>query len=470
MKVRGRRAFGALLIALALSGSLIAVAAPNLGTAPGAAQALQRAPALATGRTQRLRAPIAGFDPLGQRQEGERLVSDLPEGRRAELTLDPGLQAHVAAVLRNYEVPYGALVALEPATGRVLAYVSHSSANPDAGDLARDPSPPAASVFKVVTGAALIDAGVQPSAQVCFGGGMSRLVASDLVDDPRRDRACASLSDAMAGSINTVFAKLSDRKLDRAVIERYAQAFGFGHALPFDAPARPSPAEVPDDRLELARTAAGFWHMHMSPLHGALIAATFANGGSMPRPFMIERVVDGSGRELYAGAPERFRQVISRSTAKAVGQMMLGTVAHGTARSAFHDPRGRPFLPGIAVAGKTGSLSSERPYRAYSWWVGYAPEAAPEIALAALVVNTPKWRIKASYLAREALRYQLVERKARKATPATAPASAATPGAPATAPDPALAPAAPASAPKPALAPAAPASAPKPALAPAAPK
>ncbi len=425
MEVRRRRAFAALLLAGALSGSLIAVAAPNLGAAPSAAQALNRAPALATGRTAtKVRTPIAGFDPLDHRLDGERLVSDLPAGRRAELTLEHGLQAHVTALLRNYAVPYAALVALDPATGRVLAYVSHSTANPDAGDLARDPSPPAASVFKVVTSAALVDAGVAPSTQVCYGGGASRLLANDLVDDPRRDRSCATLSDAMAGSINAVFAKLSDRNLDAERIDRYAQAFGFGHALPFDVPTRPSPAEVPGDQLERARTAAGFWHMHMSPLHGALIAATIANGGSMPRPFMVQRVLDANGHVEYAATAEAFRQVISRATAKTVGQMMLGTVSRGTARSAFHDTRGRPFLPGIAVAGKTGSLSSERPYRAYSWWIGYAPETAPEIALAALVVNTPKWRIKASYLAREALRYQLVERKAaqgRATVPEPAP-------------------------------------------------
>ena len=86
------------------------------------------------------------------------------------------------------------------------------------------------------------------------------------------------------------------------------------------------------------------------------------------------------------------------------------TVTEGTAHSAFYDPKGRPYLPGISVAGKTGSLSSERPYRSYSWWVGFAPEQAPEIALAALVVNTPKWRIKGSFVAREALREYLVER------------------------------------------------------------
>jgi peptidoglycan glycosyltransferase len=219
------------------------------------------------------------------------------------------------------------------------------------------------------------------------------------------------LAEALGSSINAVFAKLADRKLSPKVIERYAQAFGFGHALPFDVQTRLSPAEVPEQRLELARTAAGFWHTHMSPLHAALIAATIANDGVMPRPTLVSRVLDASGHALFASSPSAYRSVISRATARTVGHMMTETVAHGTARSAFHDPRGRPFLPGISIAGKTGSLSSDQPYRAYSWWIGFAPEDAPKIAVAALVVNTPKWRIKASYLAREALRYYLVERK-----------------------------------------------------------
>ena len=355
---------------------------------------------------------VSGFDPLVHHAAGALLVSDLPDGRVAELTLEPGLQEHLASVLRQYEVPYGAAVAIEPSTGRVLAYVSHSSANPDSGDLARDPSPPAASVFKVITASALVDAGVVPETRVCYGGGMQRLMDADLEDNPKRDRSCASMAEALGSSINAVFAKLADRKLSAKVVERYAQAFGFGHALPFDAQTRLSPAEVPEERLELARTAAGFWHTHMSPLHAALIASTIANDGVMPRPSLVNRVLDASGRALFAQSPSAYRNVISRATARTVGHMMTETVAHGTSRSAFFDPHGRPFLPGIKVAGKTGSLSSDQPYRAYSWWIGFAPEEAPQIAVAALIVNTPKWRIKASYLAREALRYYLVERKA----------------------------------------------------------
>jgi cell division protein FtsI/penicillin-binding protein 2 len=125
---------------------------------------------------------------------------------------------------------------------------------------------------------------------------------------------------------------------------------------------------------------------------------------------LIRRVTDAEGGSLFEHAPEVFRPVIPRATARRLGAMMERTVTRGTARSAFFDEHGAPFLPGIRVAGKTGSLTGESPYRAYSWWVGFAPADRPRIAVAALVVNTPRWRIKASYVARETLRQYLVRR------------------------------------------------------------
>lgn len=356
-------------------------------------------------------AQVTGFDPLSTRLSDGHVVSDLPNGRTAWLTLDPELQAHAQSILERYEVPFGALVAIEPSTGRVLAYASHSSADARAGDIARDPSAPSASVFKIITAAALVDAGLGPDTRTCYSGGFHRVTAADLNSDGRQ---CATLSEALGGSINTVFAKLADRHLDGARLERYASAFGYGHALPFDAPTRPSPAQVPSDRLEFARTAAGFWHTNLSPLHAAMIAATIANGGVMQRASMIDRVLDRQGNVVSQHEPRAYRSVIERRTAELVSQMMVRTVTHGTARSAFHDERGTPFLPGIKVAGKTGSLDQNDPYRAYSWWVGHAPADHPTIAVAALVVNTPLWRIKGSFLAREALRNYLVEKPARE--------------------------------------------------------
>lgn len=418
-------AFGAALAALVSSAGADAETPLILKEALVSKVALELEPAEATP----LASPRAleGFDPQNREREGDLYVAGMPGGRRAVLTLDPGLQERVEGILRRYEVPFGSVVALEPTSGRVLAYVSHSSANPDAGDLAIDPTPPTASVFKIITAAALVDAGVSADEEVCYRGGAGRIVARHLEDDPNANR-CSTLATAMGGSINAVFARLADRHLDVPTLSRYASAFGFGHRLPFDVTMAPSPAEVPAERLERARTAAGFWHMHMSPMHGALIAATIAADGQMPRPALVERVDDVSGQVHYQFEPETHRAVIPRRTAQAVGAMMERTVSRqGTGRSAFFDERGNPFLPDISVAGKTGTLSAERPYRGYTWFVGYAPADNPTIAVAALVVNTPRWRIKAAFLARETLRHYLVSAPARARRAEAQAASAETP-------------------------------------------
>ncbi len=376
-------------------------------TEPGTEASVTPAPTPAPRRAARPPA-LRHLDPRVHREEDGALLADLPGDQTALLTLDARLQASMEAYFERYEVPYAGLVAIEPSTGRVLAYVSHSSADPDAGDMARDASAPAASVFKIVTASALLEAGVLPGTEVCYHGGASSISLALLTPDPVHDTACASLSAALGRSLNVVFARLADQNLDPASLGRFASAYGFGEALPFDVPTHESEIDIPSDRLEFARTAAGFWHSHLSPLHGALIAATIANEGRMPRASMVDRVLDEEGHVTYETRPETFRSVVGARTARLVGQMMQRTVSEGTARRAFHDDHGRPFLPGMDVAGKTGTLSSERPYRGYTWWVGFAPADEPRIALAALVINTPRWRIKASHAAVEALRQYLV--------------------------------------------------------------
>lgn len=413
-----------LALALALIATGVGVAArPIAADAPdpaetgttaaaGAPRAARRAPEGDARRETRRPRSLRALDPRRHHAVDGALVSELADGSTAILSLDAGLQSAVEETLARYEVPWAGLVAIEPSTGRVLAYVSHSSAEPDTDvDYARDASAPAASVFKVITGAALLDAGVGPETRVCYHGGGSRLLREHLEEDPRRDTACATLTEAMGGSINAVFARLADRHLEPATLSRYASAFGFGEALPFDVATSPSAIDVPtEDRLEYARTAAGFWHSHLSPLHGALIAATIANDGRMPRASIVDEVIDREGHVAWTHEPTIHREVIGRLTARSLGRMMRRTVTHGTARRAFFDERGNPFLPGIEVAGKTGTLSEERPFRGYTWWVGFAPADRPTIAVAALVINRPEWRIKASFLAREALRHWLVVR------------------------------------------------------------
>jgi penicillin-binding protein A len=407
-QVQRRALFG---VSLAL---FVGAALGDLGPVGAAPAAEGRAPPRAKGPTRD--ALLKHFDPREHRLEDGRYRTELPQGYRAELTLDPGLQGFVTDLLRRYQVPQAGVVAIEPDTGKLLAYVSHAHTQDDAVDHVLDASPPAASVFKVVTGAALLDAGIAPDATTCYHGGASKLTAGELADNPKLDKACISLSGALGFSVNAVFGKLALKHLNEARLTRYASAFGFGERLPFDASTEVSVLDVPGERVEFARAAAGFWHMHMSPLHAGLLAATVANHGRMMRPLMVDKILGPGGRLVSRSEPQLHRSVIERRTAERLGRMMRMTVTRGTARKTFFDARGNPFLPGIEVAGKTGTLSKERPYRGYTWWIGYAPADAPKIAVAALVVNSPKWRIKAPYVAREALRYHLVEAPKRGAT------------------------------------------------------
>jgi cell division protein FtsI/penicillin-binding protein 2 len=120
---------------------------------------------------------------------------------------------------------------------------------------------------------------------------------------------------------------------------------------------------------------------------------------------IVERVVDGDGAVL-AVEPEPSRRVLRGEVARAVSRMMVGTTEYGTAHLGFHDRSNRPLLPGITVAGKTGSLNrpaTEGPFLAYSWFVGFAPAERPEVAVAVLLGNSTAWHKKAHQVARQLL-------------------------------------------------------------------
>jgi cell division protein FtsI/penicillin-binding protein 2 len=338
------------------------------------------------------------------RHEGGAYVAALPNGSRAELTIDLGLQARVDRLLRAHPTPYAAAVVLSVEDGRVLAMAGRSK-EPDksVAELTLTPWAPAASIFKLVTATALVERGIGPDTTVCYHDGVHSVEDSNLRSNPRLDRACHTLAYALAKSQNAIIARLAHDHLDAGALSHVARALGFGAPLPFALPVEASSARVPDGGLPFARTAAGFWNTTLSPLHGAYLAATLARGGVTPPLRLIERVVDRAGNAARpAPAPER--RVVAEAAARIVARMMVGTTEYGTARLGFRDRRtNRPLLPGIAVAGKTGTLDRRHPYVGYSWFVGFAPAERPEVAVAVLIGNGPRFHIKAHQVAREVL-------------------------------------------------------------------
>jgi cell division protein FtsI/penicillin-binding protein 2 len=351
---------------------------------------------------------------------GDGYFAATSDGGRAELTLDPGMQEATDEVLRVFAIPYAGAVVLSIPDGRVLAMVGRSAADPRLGaeELALRPWAPAASVFKVVSASALVElGGLSGATRTCYHGGVSAILPDNLVDIPKIDGRCDTLAYGIGKSQNAILAKLASRNLTADSLGRMGAAFGFGEAIPFELPVEPSHLDVPAEPLEFARTAAGFWHSTLSPMHGALLAATIANQGVMPAPTLVGRAVaaDGAPVALPVASP---RRVVSATTAREVGRMMELTTRIGTAKATFNDKKGRRLLA-VDVAGKTGTLGAEtdRGYVGYSWFVGFAPADHPRIAFAVTLGNHPSWRIKATYVARRIVTEYLTERaeKARSA-------------------------------------------------------
>jgi len=307
--------------------------------------------------------------------------------------------------MRRYRVPEAGTVMMDVKTGKLLVYASYVKEG-EPYDVNVRAVAPAASIFKVVTGAALVErASLNSDTRQCYHGGRSRISADELRDDPAKDKWCATLGEAMGRSLNVVFGRLAQKHLVPEDIARMGGAFGFGSTIPFVVPNQAPSIDIPEEPLEFARTSAGFWHTTLSPLAAVGIAQTIASDGVTLQPRIVSKVID-KGQTAWEddGKPKILRRAIQAPTAKEVAKMMTHTVIDGSARAAFHDNKGHSYLPGVSIAGKTGTLTKAEKEQTYTWFVGFAPADRPEVAVATLVVNTPTWHIKAPDLARDALR------------------------------------------------------------------
>ncbi|MCC6544508.1 MAG: penicillin-binding protein [Nitrospirae bacterium] len=344
-----------------------------------------------------------GIDPLFTEVVEDRFVSKFGEKVQVVYTVDPVLQEKITSLFERYKVPYGAFVAISPKTGKILAMVGYSEKNGSDQQLALRATYPAASVFKLVTAAAALEKGkVEPETVINFRGGFYSLSRGNWTDNPKKDKNKITLADAMGKSCNVALAKVALRWLKADDLLRSAEKFGFNNSINFELPVQQSSIHLENSEASIARTAAGFGNVTLSPLHGAMMAAAIANDGRMVEPRVVEKIfIDG--REAYNVGKKEGPAGFSRITAEKLRLMMQKTVTSGTARHAFHTPRGDAYLKDMEVGGKTGSLLGNDPQGDYSWFIGMAPLDDPEIAIAALVINRPTWQIKAPFVAREGL-------------------------------------------------------------------
>lgn len=395
--------------ALVLGGSLAVLAAVE-GTGRGDQVPLRVARSTATAPAATADALLVGdhrlrgsIDLSRAKLDGERYEVALPDGGRAVLTLDPKVQAAAEGVLEHAKAPYGAVVVMT-VDGRLLALAGRANAEHRERDfeLPLKVWAPAASIFKLVTAAALLHAGVQPTTRVCYTGGLRSVDPHHLTDT--RGGECNDLAYGVSRSQNAILARLAADHLDPDALRDAAARFGFGGAPSFALAAEPGRAEIPgSDKLEFARVSAGFWHTEISPLGAAVLTNTVASGGLAVTPRIVAEVVapDGTVRPVVAPGPQR---VIDEDVADKVGVMMIDTVDRGTGFKGFHDRRGRRFMPEVKVAGKTGSLSRTSPsYLSYSWFVGFAPADDPRVVIAVLIANEELWHLKGHTAARMVL-------------------------------------------------------------------
>lgn len=306
--------------------------------------------------------------------------------------------SHAANKLLEQAHPVeGAAVLVDVRSGRILVFseLRHGGAP---GSVITQAKAPAASVFKLVTTAALFElGGVRPADRVCISGGVKSIERRHL-DAPRGGlQSCGSFAQALGHSRNAVYAQLATRRLSRQDLVDIAERLGFNSVLPFDWPVTVGKLVVPYNDLEFARTAAGFENSTLSPLGGAYLASIIARGGLAPRFHLVAADTEAEAQ------PDALR-VLSPTTARRMTRMMEVTTASGTSRPVFNDELGHSLLPGVRVAGKTGTLRPGTSQETTSWFVGFAPSDRPEVAISVMLENRPVWRQRAAEVARDLLR------------------------------------------------------------------
>jgi len=348
----------------------------------------------------------------GQRETGLQTILDQLQGTRRRgdeviTALDPGAQQVANSALAGHE---GAVVALDPRTGAVEVMASQPSYDPNA---LRSPAnyrrlalgaagrplvnratqfgyAPGSS-FKVLTATAAIDTGAFTTESSVSGRDNVLISGVPLQNDNNESFGAITLTEALAKSVNTVWAQVAER-LGRQAIARYMVRFGFDRKPELDYPADEMSASGEYEgarllsptsrRVDVGRLGIGQDKLEVTPLQMAEVAAAVANRGRLMAPHLTDRIVDPDGRTVQRIAPRLQAVVMKPSTADSVTAMMEAVVNEGTGTSAQ--------IPGVQVAGKTGTAETQIGTAINNvWFIAFAPASAPRVAIAVTLRGVP---------------------------------------------------------------------------------
>ena len=340
----------------------------------------------------------------------DKLKGSTVTGNDIVLTIRPGLQALARRALQG---KCGAVVALEPKTGRVLAMATNPTYNPNLierhfAQATRTTAPCGApllnratagkyqpdSTFKMVTASAALDTGrFTPDSPFddpgyCIEYGKQVRNAGN--PEAPETFGHVNLATGFEHSINSVFCNVG-KALGAGTVLKYADRYGFYSVPPLETPENERVAsglynrgklfapKHPETQVDPGRLAFGQERLQVTPLQMAMVGATIANHGVEMRPHLIERILSPGGNTVTHFKPERLATPIKRGTADELTRMMELAVQGGTGTPAQ--------IPGIRVAGKTGTAETGRANINTTWFVSFAPADAPKIAIAVVVEN-----------------------------------------------------------------------------------
>jgi len=351
---------------------------------------------------------LSGSDPsLFVRRMIDMVGNEQPKGGSVLLTIDP--KAQRAAYDGLQALPgetRGAVVALDPDSGAILAMVSAPTYDPNrlathdaakAGEAwtelneseakvmlnrASQEIYPPGSTFKLVTAAAALSNNYTPDTIVKGGTKLDLpLTESDLRNG--NDSDCGgkeiTLTRALAVSCNVAFGDLG-LKLGAETLQQQAEQFGFNEDVFDQLPAAESRFPSDIDEPSTAFSAIGQFDVAASPLQMAMVTAGIANGGAVMSPYVVQRIRSPDLDVLEEAEPEVLHQAVSESVADDLTEMMVVAVQNGTADEVA--------ISGVSVAGKTGTANSAAERSPYAWMVAFAPADDPEVAVAVLVEQT----------------------------------------------------------------------------------